>query len=57
MRADPGPRATSCPDKTVDLSLARNSKIGGSRLIQFRLDAFNAFNAVAINNRDTPVQH
>ena len=42
-----------CPDHTVDLSLLRSVRLGGSRQIQFRLDVFNAFNAVIINGRNT----
>jgi hypothetical protein len=42
-----------CPDKTVDLSLARTIRLGGSRQLQFRLDAFNAFNVAVINARNT----
>jgi Carboxypeptidase regulatory-like domain len=48
---------SSCPDKTVDLALARNIRVGGARQVQFRLDAFNAFNAVVINNRNTSVTY
>ena len=40
-----------CPDKTVDLSILRNIRVGGSRQLQFRLDAFNAFNVTVINGR------
>ena len=36
---------TGCADKTVDLSLARTVRLGGSRQLQFRVDAFNAFEA------------
>jgi hypothetical protein len=46
-----------CPDKTIDLSPARNIKVGGGRQLQFRLDAYNAFNVVVINNRVTQVQY
>ena len=35
-----------CPNKMVDLSLARTIRLGGSRQLQFRVDAFNAFNTV-----------
>ena len=48
---------SSCPDKTVDLSIARNIKVGGARRLQVRLDAFNAFNVVVINSRNTTVQY
>src|SRR5207244_2480830 len=46
-----------CPDHTVDLAIARNIRVGGSRNLQFRLDVFNAFNAVIINDRERNVQY
>jgi hypothetical protein len=46
-----------CADKTVDLAIARNIRLGGARQLQFRLDVFNAFNAVVINNRQTQIQY
>ena len=48
---------SSCPDKTVDLALARNVRLGGAKQLQFRLDAYNAFNVVVINNRVTQIQY
>jgi len=45
-----------CPDRTVDLSLQRNIRLGGSRNLQLRLDAFNAFNVVVFNARQTQLQ-
>jgi hypothetical protein len=42
-----------CPDQTVDLSILRSVRMGGSRQLQFRLDIFNAFNAVVITGRNT----
>ena len=45
-----------CADHTIDLSLQRNIRLGGSRILQFRLDAFNAFNAVVFNARQTQLQ-
>jgi hypothetical protein len=47
---------SGCFDHTTDLSIARNVRIGGTRQIQFRLDVFNAFNAVVINARNTTMQ-
>jgi hypothetical protein len=44
-----------CPDKTIDLSIARSIRMGGSRQLQFRLDVFNAFNVVVINDRNRNV--
>jgi hypothetical protein len=44
-----------CPDHTVDLSIARNIRMGGSRSLQFRVDVFNAFNAVIYNDRQNNV--
>ncbi len=46
-----------CWDKTTDLAIARNIRIGGSRQLQFRLDLFNAFNAAVINARNTTIQY
>jgi len=45
-----------CFDKTVDLALARNFRLGGTRRIQVRLEAFNAFNTVIFNARSATVQ-
>jgi hypothetical protein len=44
-----------CPDHTVDLAIARNIRLGGNRNLQFRLDIFNAFNVVVINDRNRNV--
>ena len=44
-----------CPDKTVDMAIARNIRLGGNRTFQFRLDIFNVFNTVVINNRERNV--
>jgi hypothetical protein len=46
-----------CWDRTVDLSVSRNISLGSSRQVQFRLDAFNLFNAAVINARQTLVQY
>lgn len=45
-----------CVDKTLDFAIARNFRMGGSRTAQFRVDLFNAFNAVVISNRVTQLQ-
>ena len=45
-----------CFDKTVDLALARNFRLGGTRTIQVRLEAFNAFNTVIFDLRNATVQ-
>jgi hypothetical protein len=42
-----------CPDHTTDLSIARNVGLGGNRQFQFRIDLFNAFNAIVYNGRST----
>jgi hypothetical protein len=44
-----------CPDHTVDMSIARNIRLGGNRNFQFRLDVFNVFNTVIYNNRNSNV--
>ncbi len=46
-----------CPDKTVDLALMRDIRMGGARSLQFRLDVFNAFNTAVINGRQTQIQY
>lgn len=35
--------------------IARNFRLGGNRLIQLRLEMFNAFNTVVYSNRNTTV--
>lgn len=46
-----------CPDKTVDLALMREIRMGGARRLEVRLDVFNAFNAVVITGRQTQIQY
>jgi hypothetical protein len=45
-----------CPDKTVDLAIARNFRLGSTRAAQIRFDIFNAFNTVVYNARQTQLQ-
>ena len=45
-----------CPDKTTDLAIARNFKLGGVRTAQLRIEMYNAFNAVVYNARQTQLQ-
>jgi hypothetical protein len=45
-----------CPDHTLDLSIARNIRLGGSRNVQLRVDVFNALNTVVYNARVTQLQ-
>ena len=45
-----------CPDKTLDLSIQRNIRIGGAREFQIRADVFNALNTVVFNARQTQLQ-
>ena len=47
---------SGCVDHTLDLSIARNVRVGGNRTIQFRADAFNLFNASIINARQNTLQ-
>jgi hypothetical protein len=46
----------NCPNKTVDLALVRNFRLGGGRQAQVRVDAFNAFNVLVYNGRQTQLQ-
>ena len=47
---------SNCATKLVDLSLMRSIRVGGSRQLQFRLDAFNALNTVIWDRRITQLQ-
>ena len=40
-----------CFENNVDLAIARNIRLGGSRQLQFRVDIFNAFNTVVYTGR------
>jgi hypothetical protein len=46
-----------CAEKNIDLSIARNIQLGGGRMVQLRVDAFNAFNIVNWNGIRTEVQY
>jgi hypothetical protein len=46
-----------CPSNTIDLSLARTIRLGGARELRFQVDAFNAFNIVNINSRNTTINY
>jgi hypothetical protein len=46
-----------CADKRVDLSLSKDVRAGGSRRLELRLDVFNAFNAVVIDQRNSTVTY
>jgi hypothetical protein len=50
-------RVRNCPDKTVDLAIMRDIRVGGGRRVEFRLDVFNAFNTVVYNNRQNQIQY
>jgi hypothetical protein len=39
-----------------DIAISRNIRLGGSRLVQLRLEAFNAFNQVFYSGRNTTMQ-
>jgi hypothetical protein len=42
-----------CFQSALDLSIARNIRIGGQRQLQLRIDVFNAPNQATITNRNT----
>ena len=48
---------TGCGDRTFDLSLQRNFRLGGDRRVTVRVDAYNAFNTVVYSGRSTTVQY
>ena len=45
-----------CFQSVLDLSIARNIRLGGSRTLQLRVDMFNAPNAARITGRNTTLQ-
>ena len=45
-----------CFPSVLDLSIARNIRLGGSRTLQLRVDMFNAPNAAGITGRNTHLQ-
>ena len=45
----------SCFSSVLDLSIARNIRLGGSRQIQLRVDMFNAPNAAIVTGRNASV--
>ena len=45
-----------CADRTIDLAIARSFNVGGGRLIQLRLEMYNALNSVVYNARVTQLQ-
>lgn len=47
----------ACPNKIVDFSLSRDIRLGASRVLEFRLDMFNAFNTVVITDRQAQIQY
>ena len=47
---------SGCIDQTLDLSIARNIRVGGSRTLQLRADVFNVCNASIINARQATLQ-
>jgi hypothetical protein len=44
-----------CPDHTIDMALAKQFRFGGNRSLQFRLQMFNVFNTVIVNDRNRNV--
>jgi hypothetical protein len=44
-----------CPNRVIDISLARTIRLGGSRQLQFRIDAFNALNTVIYTGRSSTI--
>jgi hypothetical protein len=45
-----------CFEKIMDLSIARNIRLGGGKQIQLRVDMFNAFNTIVFDSRVTQLQ-
>jgi hypothetical protein len=47
---------SECWERFWDFALARNIRLGGSRRVQIRVEAFNAFNTVVFNSVSTNMQ-
>jgi hypothetical protein len=47
---------TGCWSGVWDFAISRNIRVGGSRFVQLRFEAFNAFNQVFYNGRNTTMQ-
>lgn len=47
---------SGCANRTLDLAIARNIRLGGGRVVQLRVDAFNALNTVVYSGRQTTLQ-
>ncbi len=45
-----------CFERIMDLSIARNIRVGGGRQLQLRVDMFNAFNTVVFSGRQNQLQ-
>ena len=46
-----------CFDNRTDMALSRDIRMGGSRMLEFRLDVFNVFNNVVYTGRVNTVQY
>jgi hypothetical protein len=44
-----------CFSNVLDLAIARNIRLGGSRNVQFRVDMFNGANSAIITGRNTTI--
>jgi len=44
-----------CFQRILDLAIARNFRLGGSRVVQLRLEMFNAMNSVIFTNRNATI--
>ena len=47
----------ACATSIWDMALARNIRLGGTRNVQIRLEAFNVFNSAFVTGRQTTVQY
>ena len=45
-----------CPSRFMDLAIARNFRLGGTRMAQIRLDVFNALDTVVFTGRQDTLQ-
>jgi hypothetical protein len=46
-----------CPERFVDLAIARDIRMGGNRTFQVRMDVFNVFDTVVYDLRNTTINY
>jgi Carboxypeptidase regulatory-like domain/TonB-dependent Receptor Plug Domain len=50
-------RMRACPDKRLDMAVSRDIRVGGGRVLDFRLDVFNVFDTVIYDQRNQNIAY